>query len=154
MPYDDLLRGRWSWASCAYLITAVTKSRMPLFATFSLGAVVAAELARTHTSGAWRLLAWVVMPDHIHLLVELRGGSLPQTVRAFKGRTAMRINAIRGSRGSVWQRGYHDHAIRREEVLIDAARYVVANPLRAGLVRQLRDYPFWDSVYLCASPAG
>jgi len=115
-----------------------------------MGAAVSAELARTHTSGSWYLLAWVVMPDHIHLLAELRGGTLPEMVRKLKGRTAMRINALRESRGSVWQRGYHDHAIRREEALIDAARYVVANPLRAGLVRRLGDYPFWDSVYLDA----
>jgi putative transposase len=48
----------------------------------------------------------------------------------------------------VWQRGFYDRAIRKEEDLLAVARYIVANPLRAGLVSQLSDYPFWDAVWL------
>lgn len=48
----------------------------------------------------------------------------------------------------VWQRGFHDRALRQEEDLIATARYVVANPLRAGLVDRIGDYPWWDAVWL------
>ncbi|MNN75503.1 hypothetical protein D3C81_1918110 [compost metagenome] len=53
-----------------------------------------------------------------------------------------------GRTGKVWQSGYHDHALRRDEDLKAAARYLVANPLRAGLVKSVRDYPFWNAVWL------
>jgi hypothetical protein len=48
----------------------------------------------------------------------------------------------------VWQTSFHDHALRREEDVLSVARFVVANPLRAGLVKSLRDYPHWDAVWL------
>jgi REP element-mobilizing transposase RayT len=47
-----------------------------------------------------------------------------------------------------WQEGFHDHALRREEDLRDIARYIVLNPVRAGLVRNIREYPLWDAVWL------
>lgn len=58
-----------------------------------------------------------------------------------------------GRNGPVWQRTYHDHALRREEDLRAAARYVVANPLRAGLAEGIGDYPFWDAAWLPSSDA-
>ena len=48
----------------------------------------------------------------------------------------------------VWQKGFHDHAIRRDEDIKAVARYIIANPLRAGMVDRIGDYPFWDAVWL------
>jgi hypothetical protein len=48
----------------------------------------------------------------------------------------------------MWQKGFHDRAIRREEDLRAVARYIIANPLRAGLVRRVHDYPLWDAIWL------
>lgn len=54
-----------------------------------------------------------------------------------------------GSEGrKIWQAGFHDHAVRREEDLAGIARYIVANPLRAGLVDAIGDYPLWDALWL------
>ena len=47
-----------------------------------------------------------------------------------------------------WQTGFHDHALRTEEDLPAIARYVIANPLRAGIVTSVRAYPHWDTVWL------
>ena len=58
------------------------------------------------------------------------------------------LNRYRGNHGRVWQDGFHDHALRREEDLRAAARYVVANPLRAGLVETIGQWPLWDAVWL------
>ena len=44
--------------------------------------------------------------------------------------------------------GYHEHALRDEQQLLVTARYLVANPLRAGLVTRLGDYPFWNAIWL------
>ena len=48
----------------------------------------------------------------------------------------------------MWQAAFHDHALRKEENLHEIARYIVANPLRAGLVSSLAEYPHWDAVWL------
>jgi REP element-mobilizing transposase RayT len=90
------------------------------------------------------------MPDHFHWLVELCDGLLlSNVVGNLKCHSARIINQRLGMPGvPVWQRGFHDHALRREESVIDAARYIIANPLRAGLVRRVGDYPLWDAVWL------
>ncbi len=89
-----------------------------------------------------KTLAFVVMPDHLHWLLELRQESLSRLVGRVKSITAKRIG------GRVWQDGFHDRALRKEEDLRAMARYVVANPLRAGLVERIGDYPHWDAVWL------
>jgi putative transposase len=89
------------------------------------------------------------MPDHLHWLLQLHAGhSLSAVVRSVKGSSASEINRTRAVRGPVWEVGFHDHAVRREEDLQNLARYVVCNPLRAGLVRRVNDYPFWDAIWL------
>jgi len=93
-------------------------------------------------------LAFVVMPDHFHWLLQLSGNkSLQQIVNSLKGRSARKINTIQRGRGRVWQGGYHDRAIRRFEDIEVAANYLIENPVRAGLVSDRRDYPYWGSVW-------
>ncbi|MEG2798132.1 MAG: transposase, partial [Pseudomonas sp.] len=50
--------------------------------------------------------------------------------------------------GTIWQKGYFDRALRREEDLKVMARYIIANPLRAGLVEHIGQYPLWDAIWL------
>ncbi len=89
------------------------------------------------------------MPDHMHWLVQLDDRlPLAGLVKRFKTVSALHANRQRGHTGSFWQPGYYDHLIRDDENLCDAARYIVANPLRAGLVERLGDYPLWDAVWL------
>ena len=72
----------------------------------------------------------------------------PKIVNLMKSFSARRINHLRGRRSPVWQRGFHDHGIRTGEDLAATARYIVANPLRAGLVERVGDYPHWDAIWL------
>ena len=85
------------------------------------------------------------MPDHLHWLLKLGKPALAQVVGQMKGRSS---RASRPIDGHLWQRGYYDHAIRTDENLRNVARYIVANPLRAGLVVRIGDYPLWDSIWL------
>jgi uncharacterized protein with ACT and thioredoxin-like domain len=48
----------------------------------------------------------------------------------------------------IWQQDFHDHALRMEEDVKSVARYIVANPLRAGLVMKIGDYSHWDAKWL------
>jgi REP element-mobilizing transposase RayT len=148
MPYEALLAGRCSRVGVTYLVTTATAGRRRVFDSFSLAAIVARELIQCEHARCWHLHAWVVMPDHLHLLLELRSGTLESTMRTFKGRCAHRINAARACDGSLWQAGYHDRAVRRDEDLVAIARYVIANPVRAGLVTRIGAYPFWNAAWL------
>lgn len=147
--YWQLRKGRCSEAGRVYLVTAVTSQRLPLFAEWECARAAAVEIsAHANWPGA-ELLCWVLMPDHWHGLVCLaEGGNLAQAVRRAKGSMARAVNLARGRTGTVWQPGYHDRALRREVDLLPAARYVIRNPVRAGLVRSVRDYPYWDAVWL------
>jgi putative transposase len=106
-------------------------------------------MRRLHEVGWVDSLAWVLMPDHLHWLLALeRAPDLARVMGRVKGRSARRVNDLCGRAGRVWQESYHDRALRREEDLVAMARYVVANPLRAGLVERLGDYPHWDARWL------
>lgn len=88
-------------------------------------------------------LAFVIMPDHLHWLMVLgKTRKLATVVQGIKSISARKIGQ------SIWQPGYHDHAIREEAELKQVARYIIGNPLRAGLVEQIGDYPHWDAVWL------
>ena len=146
----DLRKGRVSLPNQIYLLTAVTRDRVPIFGDLSCGRIVVRAMRFYVEQRFVESLAFVVMPDHLHWLVQLRAGEqLDRLMRSFKTYTARRINEHRGTDGQgVWQNGYHDHAVRREEDVVALARYIVANLLRAGLVERAGDYPLWDAVWL------
>lgn len=143
-----LRSGRFSEPGRIYLLTAVVHQRRSVFADFVAGRLLVAELRSAVDDGWVGSLAWVVMPDHLHWLIELREVSLGAVMRREKGRSSRSVNRYLRQQGALWQAGYHDRAVRQEEDVVVIARYVVANPLRAGLVRRIGDYPMWDAVWL------
>lgn len=148
-PHSHSLRsGRVSEPGRVYLITSATEHRRPLFADVLLGRLVVAQLRRADQDGLVSSLAWVLMPDHLHWLVELKDGSLDQLMKQVKASSAVSINRVTRRRGRVWQQGFHDRAMRYDDDLRKAARYIIANPLRAGLVKRIGDYSLWDAVWL------
>ena len=150
MPNAQRLRyGRVSELYRIYLCTAVVRDRRPIFTDWQAGRLLIHTIRWQDTQGFTRTIAFVVMPDHIHWLFELRGSaSLSRVMQSTKKHSARSVNRLVGRRGSLWQPGFHDHALRREEDLREMARYVVLNPIRAGLVRSLREYPLWDAMWI------
>mgnify|MGYP001063604777 CR=1 FL=1 len=143
-----LRKGRHSTPGGIYLVTAVTEQRTPWFQEQDLATLTAQSIAGADDRYGTRTFCWVVMPDHFHWLVQTGKLPLEQTVNRLKGASARGLNAKIGRKGRFWAPGFHDRALRREEDLKRVARYVVGNPLRAGLVSQIGDYPFWDAVWL------
>lgn len=84
---------------------------------------------------SYRLLAWIVMPNHVHLLVEI--WQIPQSklIKDWKGFTARRINRLLGRRGKLWQEDYWDRYIRDEKHYRKVRHYIEWNPVKAGLVK-------------------
>ncbi len=140
--------GRFSQPRQIYLLTSVVEGRCPIFQDWLLGRLVVEQFRRAQLQGKARSLAWVVMPDHFHWLLELGDCSLEDLMKQVKACSALSVNKAARREGKLWQKSFHDRAIRREESLQNVARYVVTNPLRAGLVTRLGDYPLWDAVWV------
>lgn len=146
-----LRKGRTSIPGQVYHVTARTKRGLHVFANPVAAFTACAAFHKIEADSDARLLAWVLMHDHAHWLIELGElDDLSHLVARLKNASAGACNdALGAARAtSVWQAGYFDRAIRRDEDLLAVARYVVANPLRAGLVARLGDYSWWDSTWL------
>ncbi|MBV4506858.1 transposase [Pseudomonas sp. BW13M1] len=148
-PHSRLLRrGRFSEPGRPYLLTTTTRDRKPLFADFNLARVVVNQMRFCDQKNACRTLAWVLMPDHVHWLVELGHTRLSTLMCAFKSRSSNALYREGVERQHIWQTGFHDRALRREEDVKAVARYIVANPIRAGLAKCAGEYSHWDCVWL------
>lgn len=145
---SQLRAGRFSESGRIYMIITATENRCPVFSEWPLGRLVVSEFRRAEISGLATSLAWVVMPDHFHWLLELKQGSLASLIKQVKGSSAVAVNRASSKKGRLWQTDFHDKALRREEDLQKHARYIVANPLRAGLVQRVGDYPLGDAVWV------
>jgi REP element-mobilizing transposase RayT len=140
--------GRFSEPGRLYLLTTTTHDRMPLFHDLRFARAAIRQLRQSDQEGACRSLAWVLMPDHLHWLVALGDVNLSNLMRTFKSRTSCALYRAGADHRRIWQAGFHDRALRKDEDVRAAARYIIANPIRAGLVRRAGDYPHWDCVWL------
>ena len=144
-----LRKGRVSMPGQIYLVTTTTLGRQPVFANFRTAQAAAQSIEDKAVLADAKLLAWVLMPDHFHGLIQLgEATSLQNIMNRIKSASARRVNRVLGRESSLWARAYHDHALRREEDLLETARYIIANPIRAGLVKRVGDYPFWNAIWL------
>ncbi len=143
-----LRRGRFSQPGNIYLITTVTTNRHRTFADLWFARAVIYQLRQAEREEACHSLAWVLMPDHLHWLIQLKDSTLCSLMRRFKSRSSHALYRQGLPRRRVWQAGYQDRALRRENDILKVARYVICNPLRAGLVTRVGDYPHWDAVWV------
>ncbi|EPC04132.1 hypothetical protein L861_02135 [Litchfieldella anticariensis FP35 = DSM 16096] len=144
MPYPRshaLRNGRRSIKGHYYLITMATQNRHPWFLPARNARIACRHLYSPAVSQLGETLSYVVMPDHVHWLIQL-SGEISKLVRIYKAKVSLDIGT------TFWQQGFHDHAIRQESELKATARYIVANPLRAGLVNDIGQYPYWNAVWL------
>ena len=104
------------------------------------------EKTLLHFDGVrYRLLAWVIMPNHVHALLEtLPGFPLGGVVHSWKSFSAKQVNKLLGRTGPFWMQDYFDRYIRDEEHLAAAREYIEQNPVKAGLVRSAGDWQ-WGS---------
>jgi REP-associated tyrosine transposase len=87
-----------------------------------------------HSHGRWYLLLFVLMPDHLHLLVAFPlGQQIGQVIRSWKIYTSRQTKVK-------WQRDFFEHRLRSEESLEQKANYILENPVRAGLIEKSEDW--------------
>lgn len=141
--HEALRRGRWSESGAEYFPTFCTAERKSGLTEPSLLHSIRREAERLSSESVWQLRTGVVMPDHIHLLVEMSSDSeLAVAVRLFKGRLSptLRQAALQ------WQPAYFDHRMRPDEDRLPVFRYIFLNPYGASLIPSSEK---WPGYYCC-----
>ena len=129
-----------------FSVTIATKNRLPVFLDVPFGRECVAALRTIREKSESRIYAYCLMPDHVHLLI---GIAAPSSLLAMVGgwkSVCSRVWREAGHGAAFWQRSFFDHALRQEEDLRVVARYVLWNPVRAGLVTRVRDYELCGSM--------
>jgi len=128
-----------------YFLTFCTYQRRPYFHNADAVQLVRDQFLRATTEEACELFAYCFMPDHVHMLVEAtrEDADLKRFIKSAKQLSGYYFR--RASHQPLWQRYAYEHVVRRDEVTAAIARYIVENPLRAGLVVEVLAYPHWGS---------
>jgi putative transposase len=145
MPYFQ----RYPNEGFPYLVTTVVKDRQPLFAEHRCCQIVIDSISFLRTRLGHRVHAYVLMPDHMHLVVAPReGGNVSQVMHSLKLYTARQIGALSGSKGGIWQARFYERALRTPKDVQEALAYVHDNPVNARLAKSPEDYN-WSSYRAC-----
>jgi putative transposase len=142
MSSHRLRIGRHSAVGRIYVLTTRCTQQTRWFQHQKASDIVVAELRQMDRSCCTRTLAWVVMPDHVHWMFELRSHTLAYVAKRFKSSTALALNRLNCRQGKVWQPGFFDHALRADAALLRHARYIVGNPIRAGITEHIGEYKY------------
>jgi putative transposase len=104
-------------------------------------------LKHAATRYAAKVYAYCFMPDHLHLLTNTPDGvNLIDFICHFKQLSAYRLPRQSQTARRLWQTRFYDHALRSDEGVMTAARYIFDNPVRAGIVANAADYPYSGSL--------
>ena len=128
-----------------YFLTFCCARRHPWFASKDVVALASQQIFNTAQRFDVAVIAYCFMPDHAHLLIEActDAADAARFVHQAKQRSGFACAQIWG--GPLWQPSYYDRILRDEDATLAVARYIVENPVRAGLVASPRDYPFSGS---------
>jgi putative transposase len=124
-----------------FFVTSITWHRVPIFRVGARARLLIEVLLGYRDQGRYLLHEFVVMPDHIHLLLTPAGEvSLEKAVQFIKGGYSYRLRKV--EKIQVWQEGFTNHRIRDFDDYQRHCEYVGLNPVRARLVRDVGAYPF------------
>lgn len=126
-----------------YAITTVTFQRRALFSRTANAELLIQTILLYRDDGRYRLHAFVVMPEHLHvLLTPCQNQTVERCAQCIKGGFSHQLR--KDFRGEVWQPGFHEHRIRDAADFLNQAGYISANPEK----RHFSDYPFVHTRYL------
>ena len=121
-----------------FFITAITYNRRRVFQVPRTAEMLIETLQRYRLLGVFKLHAFVVMPDHVHLLLTTQGKTISQVMNLIKGGFSRQI----GSKFPVWQRGFADHVVLDRRHFESRREYIHQNPVRARLAATAEEYPY------------
>ena len=140
----------------AYFVTTVTDERRPVFQDRKLGRFLLITLAYYRMVFDFEVYGYCIMPDHLHAIIRPGSGfNLSFIMKMVKGSFARKINKLAGAKGSVWQAGFFEEAIRNDSQLTNQLNYIHANPIKGALVPSIEKYEFSSyQQYFCPELQG
>jgi putative transposase len=139
-----MYRPRIEVSGAYYHVGARGNSKQPIFLGDDDRRTFLRCLARTARRHRWSILAYVLMTNHYHLVLQLEETGLSRGMCELNGGYALMFNSRHGRSNHVFGRRFWDEHIESDEHYAQACRYVVLNPVRAGIVRDVGDWP-WSS---------
>jgi putative transposase len=121
-----------------FFITTQTHNRRTLFQVTSTAELLLETLQHYRHEGHYKLHAFVIMPDHIHLLLTPQAITLERAIQLIKGGFSRKLE----SKLPIWQRGFTDRRMRDREDFLTHLNYIHHNPVRAHICQQPEDYPY------------
>lgn len=139
-----------------FFVTTNTYHGMPLFCDARNVEIFFEAVQDSQKKFSFELPGYVIMPDHVHLLVLITGPnvSISQIMHSIKGICAYKLIKQRGHKGPAWQRRFYEHVIRDERDFLTKLNYIHNNPVQAGLVEEPGDYPYSSYREWYANPQG
>jgi REP element-mobilizing transposase RayT len=128
----------------AYFVTTICGDRRRVFSNAIATRLVVRILNEVRDEEGARLLSYVIMPDHVHLLIVPGRLGLGNFMKLWKGRFARSWNKETDRSGSIWQERYYESVMRGDEQIERCIQYIDANPVKAGLCTRPEEYP-WSS---------
>jgi len=126
-----------------YFITICAHMRRNLFQRDEVAELMVATFAKYRDAGEFELHEYVVMPNHVHLLISLNGQQrLGRVVQLIKGGFSHSLRNRGVAFPAVWQQRYYDRRVREADEFAEFSRYIRENPVRKGLAEQAEDYQF------------
>ncbi|RJG50633.1 REP-associated tyrosine transposase [Motilimonas pumila] len=136
-----------------YLITLFTADRRPIFSLFKNARIAIRALQLSDAKGASKTVSFVVMPDHLHWLMQPQADvELAKVIASVKQDSASSIQERQNHDLAIWQNTHHSQQLKLSEDIQRVAHLVVNTPSRASLVTDIAFYPHWDNVYLGTTP--
>jgi REP element-mobilizing transposase RayT len=128
-----------------YFLTVCTDGRRPVFVSEQAVSPVLAQFRQSATASGFAILAYCLMPDHLHLLqeAEREDAALLPSIALAKQLSGHAFSLTAGRR--LWERGFYDHVLRDEDGTLAVINYIIGNPVRAGIRRSLGEYEFCGS---------
>jgi putative transposase len=129
-----------------YSLTFCTDERQRLFTDAAAVEIVLRQLVRASGEQKFAVLTYCFMPDHLHILCEGTSddSDCKRFIKAFKQYSGYYYS--QKFHRTPWQRYGFEHVLRDDEVTIDVARYILGNPVRAGLAATVEEYPYVGSL--------
>ncbi|MBI2682701.1 MAG: transposase [Acidobacteriales bacterium] len=126
-----------------YFITSSTLGKRPVFQVERWARLFLVMLYHYRKQGHYRLLAFVLMPDHFHLLITTSPGTtLERALQLIKGGSAYQLKQAGRKGPAVWQKGYTDRRVRNAEEYKTFVEYIQQNPVKAGMVERPEKYKY------------
>jgi REP-associated tyrosine transposase len=126
-----------------YFITICAHMQLNLFQRDDVANLLVITLRKYRDAGEYELNDYVVMPNHIHLLVSLdEAQQLSRVIQLIKGGFSHSLREHGIAFRAVWEQRYHDRRVRNENDFAEFRHYIRQNPVRKGLADRAEDYPY------------